>query len=155
MLPKTKLTILAALFPAALLAQHPFGVLTSATPPNPATMVQNQGDLAHIAAFAYLSAAERGDHHFHQRGECHFAASDHDAIELHVTANSRQSNTTSTIDQLSSAIGSLYGQIVDIQNKADAAFYATLTSAQQTTLGNTPFGGFGPGAGPIGPPSGN
>jgi hypothetical protein len=39
---KTKLMILAGLFPAALLAQRPFGVLTSSTPPDPATLVANQ-----------------------------------------------------------------------------------------------------------------
>jgi hypothetical protein len=63
-----------------------------------------------------------------------------------------QSNSTGTIDSLSASIGSLTGQITDIQNKADAAFYAILTSAQQTTLNSSGgFGGPGGGPGPGGP----
>jgi len=71
-----------------------------------------------------------------------------------------KSNATSTIDTLSATIGSLSGQIIDIQNKADAAFYAILTSDQQSTLSQTNFlngpGGFGPGPGPgFGGPGGH
>jgi len=60
-----------------------------------------------------------------------------------------KSNATSTIDSLAAQIGTATGQIVDIQNKADAAFYAILTAAQQTTLNST--GGFAPGPGGPGP----
>jgi hypothetical protein len=64
-----------------------------------------------------------------------------------------KADATSTIDTLAGQIGTATGQIVDIQNKADAAFYAILTSAQQTTLNNAggigghAFGGFGGGPG--------
>jgi Spy/CpxP family protein refolding chaperone len=62
-----------------------------------------------------------------------------------------KSNTTATIDQLAAAIGTLDGQLLDIRSKADAAFYAILTAAQQTKLGTIGgpggFGG-GPGRGP-------
>jgi hypothetical protein len=61
-----------------------------------------------------------------------------------------KSNATATIDQLSTTIGSLEGQIMSIQNKADAAFYAILTADQQTKLGQTNFLN-GPGLGPGGP----
>jgi Spy/CpxP family protein refolding chaperone len=64
------------------------------------------------------------------------------------------SNNTATIDQLSAAIGTIQGQLLDIGSKANAAFYAILTSTQQTKLGSIDHGpGFGgPGfAGPGGP----
>ena len=38
----TKSMFLAAVLAAALFAQRPFGVLTTSTPPDPATIVQNQ-----------------------------------------------------------------------------------------------------------------
>jgi hypothetical protein len=67
-----------------------------------------------------------------------------------------KNNATSVIDQLSSAIGTLNGQVLAIQSKADAAFYAILTSDQQTKLdqsgGLNGPGGFG--GGPGGPPPG-
>lgn len=59
-------------------------------------------------------------------------------------------NATATIDQLSTTIGLFEGQIMSIQNKADAAFYAILTADQQTKLGQTNFLN-GPGFGPGGP----
>jgi hypothetical protein len=57
-----------------------------------------------------------------------------------------KSNATATIDSLSANIGTLTGQILDVQNKADAAFYAILTADQQTILNaGSGRGGFGPG----------
>jgi hypothetical protein len=41
-------------------------------------------------------------------------------------------NTPAVIDQVSANIGVLNGQIMAIQSKADAAFYAILDSTQQT-----------------------
>jgi Spy/CpxP family protein refolding chaperone len=157
---RTKLTLLAALVPAALLAQRPFGVLTSATPPDPATMVANQ--VAQLTSLLSLTSAQQA------QATTIFTNAANAISPLQTTMRSDytslqtavKSNATATIDQLSSAIGSLYGQIVDIQNRADAAFYAILTSAQQTTLGNTSFPGgpgfgIGFGPGPGGPPPGN
>jgi Spy/CpxP family protein refolding chaperone len=69
-----------------------------------------------------------------------------------------KNNDSATIDQLASAIGTAQGQILSIQNKADAAFYAILTADQQTKLSQTHFlggGGFGFGRGPGGPPPGH
>lgn len=65
------------------------------------------------------------------------------------------SNNSATIDQLSSAIGALEGQLLDVQSKAAAQIYALLTSAQQTKLaaiGGVEALGGGPGRGPGGPP---
>jgi hypothetical protein len=156
---KAKLMILAGLIPAALLAQRPFGVLTSSTPPDPATLVANQ--VARLTSLLSLTSEQQA------QATTIFVNSANAVSPLQTTMRTDytslqtavKSNANSTIDQLSSAIGSLYGQIVDTQNKADAAFNAILTSTQQTTLGNTPFGGFGPvfgqGTGPGGPPPGN
>jgi Spy/CpxP family protein refolding chaperone len=66
-----------------------------------------------------------------------------------------QSNTTATIEQLSAAIGTISGQILAIRSKADAAFYALLTAAQQAklaTIGGP--GGLGGGRGGPGAPGG-
>ena len=76
-----------------------------------------------------------------------------DRTALHAAV---KSNAIGTIDQLSTNMGTLTGQMMAIQNKADAAFYAILTSAQQATLdANGGFGGRGGfGRGPGGPPPG-
>jgi hypothetical protein len=160
----TKLMLLAVLGAATLLAQRPFGVLTSSTPPSPATIVQNQ--VAALTSLLSLTSEQQSEATTIFTNALNSITplqttmkTDYQSLTTAVT-----SNATSTIDQLSSAIGSLYGQITDIQNKADAAFYAILTSSQQATLGNTPFPG-GPGfgfgfgimvgPGPGGPPSTN
>ena len=56
-----------------------------------------------------------------------------------------KNNDSATIDQLSTAIGNSEGQIAAIHAKAEAAFYATLTPAQQAQY--TPGGGFSFGGG--------
>lgn len=54
------------------------------------------------------------------------------------------------VDQLAGALGSLTGQLVAIETKADAKFYALLNSEQRQKW-NQPFSGFpGPGRGPGG-----
>jgi hypothetical protein len=148
----TKLMFLTAAVAATLLAQRPFGVLTTSTPPDPATIVQNQ--VARLTALLSLTSSQQS------QATTIFTNALNSITPLQTTISTDyqslqtavKSNATSTIDQLSAAIGTLYGQIIDIQNKADAAFYAILTSSQQTTLGNTPFPG-GPGfGGPVGGP---
>ena len=58
-----------------------------------------------------------------------------------------KSNTAAAIDSESAQIGTLEGQLTDINAKADAAFYATLTADQKTKYDAVPGGGvfFGPG----------
>jgi hypothetical protein len=62
--------------------------------------------------------------------------------------------TTATINAQAATIGTLHGQIVAIQANADAAFYALLTTAQQTTLNNLGADFFGMGLGDIHIPGG-
>src|SRR6266446_1991726 len=140
---------LGALFATALLAQGPvpFGALTSATPPDPATVVANQ--VARLTSLLTLTTAQA------TQATSIFTNALSAVTPLETTLNTdRQSLRTavttnpSAIDQLATSIGTLTGQIIAIQNKADAAFYAILTSTQQTTL--TAHGGFGGFGGPGG-----
>lgn len=72
---------------------------------------------------------------------------EHDALAAAVKANN-----TNAIDQAAASIGTLEGQLTSINAKADAAFYAILTAAQQATYDSTPHGGpGGHGFGPAGP----
>lgn len=61
-----------------------------------------------------------------------------------------KSNNTGAIDQVSVSIGTLSGQLTAIESKAEAAFYAMLTAAQQAKYDARPHGGPGFGA-PGGP----
>lgn len=64
-------------------------------------------------------------------------------------ATAIKSNSTTTIDQLAAQIGTLTGQILGAQSKADAAFYALLTATQKTTFDTVgPRGPRGGGPGP-------
>jgi hypothetical protein len=59
-----------------------------------------------------------------------------------------KSNDTATIDQQSITFGTLSGQMVAAERKAEAAFYAILTAEQKAKYGERPamgFGGPGPG----------
>jgi hypothetical protein len=68
-----------------------------------------------------------------------------------------KADNTAAIDQLSLASGTLSGQLTAINAKAEAAFYAILTTDQQKIYATLPPGGpggrGGPG-GPMGPPPG-
>jgi hypothetical protein len=158
---KTVLKAIAAgaLSAALMMAQGPgpFGVMTSSTPPDPATMVANQ--VARLTKLLTLTTSQATE------ATTIFTAAVNSITPLQTTLSTDwqsmqtavQSNSTATIDSLSASIGTLTGQITDIQNKADAAFYATLTSTQQTTLNAAGgrFGGGPGGGGPGGPPPGH
>ncbi len=62
----------------------------------------------------------------------------HDALSAAV-----KKNDTVAIDQAAAAIGQIQGQILGIESKANAAFYAILTPDQQAKYDTRP--GFGPG----------
>ena len=151
----TRITILAAMFTAMLAAQRPFGVLTSGSPPDTATMVQNQVSRLTSLLSLTTSQASQATTIFTNAANAITPLQTQMSADYTSLAGAVKSNTTATIDQLASQIGSLQGQIIDIQNKADAAFYAILTSSQQATLNQTNLpgrGGFGFGPGPGGPP---
>jgi Spy/CpxP family protein refolding chaperone len=152
----TKLTLATVGFAAALFAQRPFGALTSGTPPDPATVVANQ--VARLTSLLSLTTAQQ------TQATTIFTNSLNAITPIQTTIKTDQTslqtavkaNDTATIDQLAGAIGTAQGQILSIQNKADAAFYAILTSDQQTKLSQSHFfGGPGFGFGPGGPPHGH
>lgn len=60
-------------------------------------------------------------------------------------------NDTAAIDTLASACGNLSGQLIGIKSKAEAAFYAILTSDQQAHYDSTLHGAPGSLGGPGGP----
>jgi Spy/CpxP family protein refolding chaperone len=152
---KTTFKMMAAgvlLAAAAAVAQRPFGVMTSSTPPDPATMVANQ--VTRLTTLLSLTSSQAG------QATTIFTNAATAITPLQTSLNADwtsmqaavQSDSTTTIDSLSASIGILTGQITDTQNKADAAFYAILTSAQQTTLNSSGgMGGPGHGPGPGGP----
>jgi Spy/CpxP family protein refolding chaperone len=64
-------------------------------------------------------------------------------------ADAVKRNDSVAIDQLAGEIGTLSGQLLAVQSKADAAFYAILTPDQQAKYDAMPH--FGPGRGFGGP----
>ena len=134
---------------ATLLAQRPFGVLTSSAP-DPATIVQNR--VARLTTLLALNSSQASQATTiftnAQTALAPFETALRDARQALPAAV--KSNAAATIDQLATAIGSATAQVTAIQNKADAAFYAILTPDQQTKLGQAGpggVGGFGPGMG--------
>jgi hypothetical protein len=69
-------------------------------------------------------------------------------------ASAVRANPTGPIDTLAATIGNLEGQILAIDSKAEASFYAILTKDQQAIYDTMPGGGMrGPGGrgGPMRP----
>jgi len=124
-----------------LLAQRPFGVLTS--PPDPATIVQNR--VARLTKLLGLSSSQAAQATTlftnAQTGLAPFQTSLTQARQALPAAV--KNNDGATIDQLAQNIGSATTQITSIQNKADAAFYAILNPSQQSTLSQSEGRGMG------------
>ena len=146
---RSKVIALPVLLAGAALAQTPFGVMTSNAPPDPATMVANQ--VTRLTALLSLTTAQAAQ-------ATTIFTNAQTAItplqtKLSTDYTSMQTavkgNVTATINSLSTDIGTVTGEIVAIQNLADAAFYAILTAAQQTIFNSG--GGYGPGPGGPGP----
>jgi len=133
---------LAALATGVMMAQQGPRRGPGGTPPDPATMVANQ--VEHLTEQLTLTAAQQA-----QATTIFTNAATavtpirtnlqtaHDSLGTAV-----HKGDTASIDNLSSQIGSFTGQEVDIQSKAQAAFYKILTAEQQTKFG-TARGGFG------------
>ena len=135
----------------AIFAQGQFGPRGApGTPPDPATMITNQ--VARLTALLDLTTAQATQ----ATSILTAAQTSISALQttLHTDQTSLQaaitSNTTAAIDQMAAAIGTIEGQILDARSQAEAAFYASLTTAQQTKL--SAVGGLGLlGGGPGGP----
>lgn len=149
----SRLTAMAAFAAAALMAQR-FRPMDAGTPPDPATMVQNQ--VNRLTAVLSLTAAQAAQATTIFTNATNAATplqttlhTDHESLQTAIEANA-----AATIDQLSATIGGLMGQVTAIQSKAQAAFYAILTADQQAKLNQIGPMGMGPMMGPVGPPPG-
>jgi hypothetical protein len=135
----------AAVLSATLLAQRPFGVMTGSTPPDPATIVAQKVDrLTKLLTLNTTQATEATTIFTNALTAVTpietTVRTDRQSLQTAVKAND-----TATIESISATIGSLTGQILTIQNKADAAFYVILSPTQQNTLSQSR--GFGRGFG--------
>ena len=137
-----------ALLCATMMAQSPFGVMTSASAPDPATAVANQ--VARLTKLLTLTTDQAAQATTIFTNALTAVTPLDTSLDTDRTAMKAavQSNSTATIESLAATIGTLTGQITAIQNKADAAFYAILNAAQQTILNSS--GGFGGPGGPGG-----
>ncbi len=120
------------------------------TPPDPATMTQMR--VNHLTQLLNLTQDPQ------TKAAAIFTNAATAAQTVHTNLQTaRQSldaaikkNDAAAIDQAASAIGLATGQLTSIQAKADAAFYAILTTDQQTKYDSMPHRG-GPGMmGPMG-----
>jgi Spy/CpxP family protein refolding chaperone len=146
-----KTVVLTAIVASLGFAQGSFGPgngnAGTHTPPDPATLIANQ--VARLTTLLDLTTAQAA------QATSIFTAAQTASSPLQTTLDTDQtnlqaavtSNNTATIDQLSAAIGTIQGQLLDIRSKADAAFYSILTAAQQTKLGTIGPGFGGPGFG--------
>lgn len=146
-----EVTTTAVLLTGLVMAQRPFGVMTSSTPPDPATVVANRvSRLTSLLTLTTAQAAQATTIFTNALTAITPLQTSLSGFRTSLQA-AVKSNATATIDQLAASIGTTTGQITSIQNKADAAFYAILTADQQTILNAA--GGFGGGrGGPGGPP---
>ena len=148
-----RLITLATLLAATMMAQRLGPRNGGGTPPDPATMAQHQVERLTTLLNLTTAQASQGTTIFTNAATAGAALQTTLGTDRTSLQAAIKSNAATTIDQLSTAIGTLQGQILSIQSKADAAFYAILTSDQQTkldSLGGFGRGGFGPGPG--GPP---
>jgi Spy/CpxP family protein refolding chaperone len=152
----TRVIAACALLAVSMVAQRGFEPRDagSSTPPDPATMVAHQVErLTRLLTLTTVQASQATTIFTNALTATTALqttlSTDRTSLQAAVKANA-----TSTIDTLSTSIGTLNGQILAIQSKADAAFYAILTTAQQAILDAR--GGFhgGFGRGPGGPPPG-
>jgi Spy/CpxP family protein refolding chaperone len=140
-----EVTAAAVLLTGLVMAQRPFGVMTSSTPPDPATVVANQ--VSRLTSRLTLTTAQAAQATTIFTNALTAITPLQTALSGYRTSLQAavKSNATATIDQLAASIGTTTGQITSIQNKADAAFYVILTADQQTILNAS--GGFGGGRG--------
>ena len=148
-----RLITLATLLAATMMAQRLGPRNGGGTPPDPATMAQHQVERLTTLLNLTTAQASQATSIFTNAATSGAALQTTLGTDRTSLQTAIKSNAATTIDQLSTAIGTLQGQVLSIQSKADAAFYAILTSDQQTkldSLGGFGRGGFGPGPG--GPP---
>ncbi len=110
-------------------------------PPDPATMIADQ--VAHLTDRLTLTAAQQAQATaiFTSAATAETPLRTNDQTAHTALATAIQKGDTVSIDNLSSQLGSLSGQEINIQSKAQAAFYKILTADQQSKY--KPGRGFG------------
>lgn len=139
---KFQLVCLAAAICSAAMAQGP------GTPPDPQTMMARRVNM--LTAELNLTDTQKSSATTIFTNA--FTASESIRTSLQANRTSLntaiQKNDSASIDQLSAAFGTLQGELMAINSKADAAFYAILTATQKTAYDSRPHGGpGGPGGG--------
>jgi len=131
---------------ATLLAQRPFN---QGNPPDPATMVQRRVKFLTTLLSLTDAQASQATTIFTnaQTAASSLETSLRDARQAMAAAV--KNNDTAAIDTQATSAGTMMGQLMAIQGKANAAFYAILTADQKTKFDQLGHG-FGPGFGPGG-----
>ena len=145
MKPTVKLLTFGILCAGLSLAQRPA--------PDPAMMVQRQ--VEHLTSRLTLTSAQQAQANtIFTKAQADNQSLMSSLHQAHTSLSAAiKSNDANAIATLSAQIGTLNGQMMANNSKAEAAFYATLTPDQQSkyTPGAGGFGGFA-GRGPGGPP---
>ena len=142
----SKAMLVSALMAGAMIAQPQYG------PPDPATMVQRR--IERLTALLSLTSSQvtQATTIFTNAGTSITPIQTNVQTYRTSLQTAVKGNQLATIDQLAGQIGTAEGQILGIQSKAEAAFYAILTTDQQTKVNAMPAilggGGRGPGPGP-------
>src|SRR5437899_386470 len=150
-----KTAVITIFLAAAVLAQPPFGPrATTGAAADPAARIADQ--VARLTTLLDLTTSQASQATTILTNAQTSVATLQTTLSTDQTAlqSAITSNTTSTIDQLSAAIGTLNGQVLAIRSKAEAAIYAILTATQQakvTELGGPAILGGGGGPGGRGP----
>src|SRR5690349_1738478 len=113
---------------------------TAPSQPDPATMIQMR--VAMLASLLNLTDAQKTEATtiFTNAQSASQTVRDSLQTQRQSLAAAVKANNTATIDSLSQTIGSLEGQLVAINSKAEAAFYAILTADQQAKYDSTSHG---------------
>lgn len=140
--------LVSSLLAGAMMAQPQF------TPPDPATMIQHR--VARLTQMLSLTSAQAA------QATTIFTNAETAVTPIQTNIKTYRTsletavkgNQLATVDQLAAQIGTAEGQLLSIESKANAAFYAILTTEQQTKLSSMPDflgGGRGPGGRGPGP----
>ena len=133
-----------AFFLAAAIGTAAFAQTSTATA-DPATLAQRK--VSRLAAQLNLTEAQKSQATTIFTNAFTAAQPIHSSLQANRTAmqTAIQKNDAATIDLLSNQSGPLAAQLMDINAKANAAFYNILTPAQQAAYNSMPHGWGAPG----------
>lgn len=148
MMKKLVLFCLAAALPAATAFAQGMGPMGGGTPPDPQAMIQMRVNM--LANRLGLSDSQK------TQATTIFTDAYTAGQDIHTNLQTNQQslndaikkNDKAAIDTLATTAGTLHGQLIAINSKAEANFYGILTPDQQAKFDKMPhFGQGGPGMG--------